>query len=118
MGAALLLLSWVLLGIDRPPGLGDVTDVRHWSYPDYTRVVVELDRPVSIKTEVRHLPANPEASRPERLYLDLDTRHVKLRAGDGYASLGHGMTLSLRRVDPLGTDTSLRGPSGMPGRVV
>ena len=72
MGAALLVLCWALLAIDRPAGLGDVTDVRHWSYPDYTRVVVELDRPVSIKTDVRHLPANPTASRPERLYLDLE----------------------------------------------
>jgi N-acetylmuramoyl-L-alanine amidase len=72
MGAALLLLCWALLGIDRPPGLGDVTDVRHWSYPDYTRVVVELDRPVSIKADVRRLPADAKASRPERLYLDLE----------------------------------------------
>jgi N-acetylmuramoyl-L-alanine amidase len=66
------VLGWALLAIDRPAGLGDVTDVRHWSYPDYTRVVVELDRPVSLKTDVRHLPANPSASRPERLYLDLE----------------------------------------------
>jgi N-acetylmuramoyl-L-alanine amidase len=58
-----------LLGVERPPGLGDVVDVRHWSYPDYTRVVVELDR--SVKTEVRRLAADPAAGRPERLYLDL-----------------------------------------------
>ena len=44
---ALLLLP-VGLGVDRPPGLGDVVDVRHWSYPEYTRVVVEFDRPVEI----------------------------------------------------------------------
>jgi hypothetical protein len=30
--------------IDRPPSLFDVKEVRHWSYPDYTRVVIELDR--------------------------------------------------------------------------
>lgn len=58
-----------LLGVERPPGLGDVMDVRHWSYPNYTRVVVELDR--SVKTEVRRLAADPAAGRPERLYLDL-----------------------------------------------
>jgi len=58
-----------LLGVERPPGLGDVVDVRHWSYADYTRVVVELDR--SVTTEVRRLAADPAAGRPERLYLDL-----------------------------------------------
>ena len=58
-----------LLGVKRPAGLGDVRDVRTWSYPDYTRVVVELSRPV--ETEVIRLAANRSAGRPERLYLDL-----------------------------------------------
>jgi N-acetylmuramoyl-L-alanine amidase len=63
------LAALCLLGVERPPGLGDVVEVRHWSYPNYTRVVVELDR--SVKTEVRRLAADPAAGRPERLYLDL-----------------------------------------------
>ena len=65
-----LLCSPVLLGAERPTGLGDVRDVRMWSYPDYTRVVVELTRPVS--PEVQRLPADSSAGRPERLYMDLD----------------------------------------------
>ncbi len=65
----LFVLGLALLGVKRPAGLGDVIEVRHWSYPDYTRVVVELDR--SVHTEVRRLPADPAANRPERLYLDL-----------------------------------------------
>ncbi len=65
----LLVLGLALLGVKRPAGLGDVIEVRYWSYPDYTRVVVELDRPV--RTEVRRLEADPAAKRPERLYLDL-----------------------------------------------
>jgi N-acetylmuramoyl-L-alanine amidase len=68
--ALLAFLALSLLGAERPPGLGDVVEVRHWSYPDYTRVVVELSRPV--RTEVRRLAADPEAGRPERLYLDLE----------------------------------------------
>ncbi len=48
---------------------GHVTDVRHWSYADYTRVVVELE--ALVPTEVRRLPADPGTERPERLYLDL-----------------------------------------------
>lgn len=66
---ALALLVPALLGLTRPRGLGDVTDVRHWSYGNYTRVVVELSR--EVRTEVRRLPADRRAGRPERLYLDL-----------------------------------------------
>ena len=42
------------MGVSRPGGMADVLAVRHWSYPDYTRVVVELSRPVETE-EVRHL---------------------------------------------------------------
>jgi N-acetylmuramoyl-L-alanine amidase len=76
---ALAVCALGLLGVERPPGLGDVTAVRHWSYPEYTRVVIELDRPVD--ADVRRLPADPGAGRPERLYLDLDGVWV----GRGYA---------------------------------
>jgi N-acetylmuramoyl-L-alanine amidase len=66
---ALLLVSAAAMGVSRPGGLADVLEVRHWSYPDYTRVVVELSRPV--ETEVRHLGPDPSAKKSERLYLDL-----------------------------------------------
>lgn len=68
----LLLLLPLLLGAQRPAGLGNVTEVRHWSYPDYTRVVVELDRPVTIKNGVKRLPAEAKSGRPERLYVDVE----------------------------------------------
>ena len=64
------LALW-LAGVERPPGLTDVTEVRHWSYPDYTRVVIELDREVEIKSPPRRLKADARAGRPERLYVDL-----------------------------------------------
>ncbi len=67
----LALVLPCLLAVERPAGLGDVVEVRHWSYDDYTRVVVELDRPVEIKADVKRLPANERADRPERIYLDL-----------------------------------------------
>lgn len=47
--------------------------------------------------------------RLERALVDADLGAVRLRAGDYYARVGRGMALSLRRVDPLGTDTTLRG---------
>lgn len=69
LALSLVLLLPALLGVTRPKGLGDVTDVRTWSHPDYTRVVIELTHPV--ETEVKRLTADPEAGRPDRLYLDL-----------------------------------------------
>lgn len=88
--AALVVLSTGLLGTARPKGLGDVKDVRTWSYPDYTRVVVEVTRPLDLTEEaVVRLPADSRAERPERLYVDVPgvwvgTRYVKgLKVGDG-----------------------------------
>lgn len=80
----------ILLGVERPPGLADVADVRHWSYDEYTRVVVELTSPV--ETHVERLPADPRAQRPERLYFDLPGVWVGRRyaeplpVGDGLLS--------------------------------
>jgi N-acetylmuramoyl-L-alanine amidase len=68
-GVLLAALLPLLVGVKRPPGLGDVADVRYWSYADYTRVVIELDR--IIGTEVKQLPPDPVNGRPARLYLDL-----------------------------------------------
>jgi N-acetylmuramoyl-L-alanine amidase len=60
----------MLLAVKRPAGLGDVADVRTWSHDDYTRVVVEMTRPVG-EIDVKRLTANRKAGRPDRLYLDL-----------------------------------------------
>ncbi len=86
---ALCLAALACLGVDRPPGLGDVVEVRHWSYKDYTRVVVELDGPPRGELEVKRLAANPAAKRPERLYLDLSgvwvgrNYEARIEVGDG-----------------------------------
>lgn len=75
---AVLVAALACLGPERPPGLGDVVDVRHWSYDDYTRIVIELDR--HAHTEGRRLPA--QAGRPERLYFDLPGIWVGKRFGE------------------------------------
>jgi N-acetylmuramoyl-L-alanine amidase len=90
--AALLVF---LLGAARPRDLGEVVEVRHWSYPDYTRVVVELDRPVRIKTEVQRLPADRSAKRPERLYLELAGVWVG-RAFESGMPVGDGLLEGVR----------------------
>jgi N-acetylmuramoyl-L-alanine amidase len=90
---ALAPLALCLLGVERPKGLGDVVDVRHWSYPDYTRVVVEFSKPVT--SAVRHLPADGEAKRPERLYLDVEGVWVGRRYLDGLP-VGDGLLQAVR----------------------
>ncbi|MCG8592658.1 MAG: N-acetylmuramoyl-L-alanine amidase [Proteobacteria bacterium] len=91
--ALLLLLAVGLMGVKRPPGLGDVREVRTWSYPEYTRVVVELTR--EVEPEVRRLAADRGAARPERLYLDLDGIWVGRRFDDGIA-VGDGLLEGVR----------------------
>ena len=66
-----LLLVLTLMGATSPRRMGEVVDVRHWSYANYTRVVIQLDRPVKIQSAIERLPADPSAGRPERLYMDV-----------------------------------------------
>jgi N-acetylmuramoyl-L-alanine amidase len=94
-------LALTQLGVTRPEGLGDVVEVRHWSYPDFTRVVVQVDRPV--ESEVRHLAADPAAGRPERLYLDLEGVWVGRRF-EGGLPVGDGLLRAVR----LGQNTLSR----------
>lgn len=89
----LLLLLPALLGAGRGPGMGDVSDVRTWSYPDYTRVVVELTQPVEV--EVLRLAADAAAAKPERLYLDLPNIWVGRRFDAGI-SVGDGLLSAVR----------------------
>ena len=89
----LLLATPTLLGVTRPAGLGDVTAVRHWSYDDYTRVVIELDR--SVTTEVIRLQSDAGAGRPERLYLDLPGIWVGRSFSDGLP-IGDGLLKGIR----------------------
>jgi N-acetylmuramoyl-L-alanine amidase len=94
----------VLLGIDRPPGLSDVTEVRHWSYPTFTRVVVELTRPVT--TTVKRLGADRSGRKPERLYLDLPRVWVGLRYKDPIP-VGDGLLEGIRLGQNTRTTTRL-----------
>lgn len=51
------------------PSLAHVTELRHWSTPTYTRVVVNLDRSVPYTTNL--LKKDSRAGKPRRLYMDL-----------------------------------------------
>jgi N-acetylmuramoyl-L-alanine amidase len=101
LALALLVLVPGLLGLERPPGLGDVTDVRHWSYDGYTRVVVETT--TEVHTSVERLPADPRAERPERLYVDLPGVWIGLRYSEPIP-VGDGLLQAVR----LGQNTRRR----------
>jgi N-acetylmuramoyl-L-alanine amidase len=62
----LTALAAASLGADRE---SDVRAIRHWSYPDFTRVAIELTRPTQARID--RLGADHQSGRPERLYLDL-----------------------------------------------
>jgi N-acetylmuramoyl-L-alanine amidase len=55
-----------------PPASGParVTDIRYWSAPDYTRVVIHVDGQVPYTS--RLLRADPGLKTPPRLYIDID----------------------------------------------
>jgi N-acetylmuramoyl-L-alanine amidase len=61
-------------GLPSAPGLTKVKDIRHWSTPNYTRVVIDLERAVEYETHL--LKADPDHSKPRRLYMDLKGAYV------------------------------------------
>ena len=97
----LILATPLLLAVERPKGLGDVDDVRTWSHPDYTRVVVELSR--GVDAEVVRLGADERTGRPDRLYVDLDGIWVGRDFEDGIP-VRDGLLQNLR----LGQNTLTR----------
>ncbi len=52
-------------------GLSSVKDIRYWSNPDYTRVVIYVDEQVSYKEH--RLRRDPSIKKPGRLYIDIDS---------------------------------------------
>ena len=62
---------------DTPPSSGEfitVKNIRHWSTPSYTRVVIDLDKPVDYSDHL--LKKDPDLKKPRRLYLDLKNSRV------------------------------------------
>ena len=57
-----------------------IHNIRYWSDADYTRVVIDSDRAVTIKKGF--LPANRKAGLPKRLYLDLEPAYKALTLKD------------------------------------
>jgi N-acetylmuramoyl-L-alanine amidase len=85
--ALLSLCACALLGVTRPDGLGDVVGVEHWSYPTFSRVVIQISEPAT--PVVGEAPADPGADKPARLFFDVPGMWAgkrfaePIRIGDG-----------------------------------
>lgn len=55
-------------------GLVPIKDIRHWSTPTYTRVVIDLERSIEYSSHL--LKEDPTNKKPRRLYLDLENSFV------------------------------------------
>ena len=60
--------------LSKAPGLTQVQQIRHWSTPNYTRVVIDLERAVAFQANL--LDENKDHKKPGRLYLDLKGAYV------------------------------------------
>ncbi|HEY1692874.1 MAG TPA: DUF6029 family protein [Polyangiaceae bacterium] len=67
-------------------------------YPAYA-TIVRADDPSRFR----------DAVYPAKLWATYATRTVEVTAGDSYVQFGRGLTLSMRKVDELGIDTTVRG---------
>jgi hypothetical protein len=66
---------------------------------NYTLTSVQLDDESRFKNSIY----------PAKLWATYSAPGVEVTAGDAYAQFGRGLTLSLRKVDELGIDTTVRG---------
>ncbi len=51
-----------------------INDLRHWSTPTYTRVVIDLEYPVKYKKHL--LKKDPDLRKPRRLFVDLENTWI------------------------------------------
>ncbi len=70
-----------------------VKEIRHWSTPNYTRVVIDLDQPVKYTSHL--LDADPGNKKPRRLYVDLKNARVP-ESIDSVISIKDGLLQSAR----------------------
>jgi N-acetylmuramoyl-L-alanine amidase len=57
-----------------PGGPVTVTNLRHWSNPNYTRVVVDVDKETTYNHHL--LKKDPSINKPQRLYVDLSNSRL------------------------------------------
>lgn len=98
-----------------------------WYYPNPTRIALDMvdarDRPLppTATDDPTYFRQNLQAggedlsnrylhwTYPAKYYLGYSNRDVELTLGDFYAQLGRGFVLSVRKLDELASDTTIRG---------
>lgn len=97
----------VMIAVSFPPGAHGrtpdraiVTEMRHWSNPDYSRIAVSVSREVTF--EYHNLPRSKDGSLPPRLYIDITGAH--LASGVKDLNIGDGL-LKTARIGQYRPDT-------------
>ncbi len=75
-----------------PAALAVVSEMRHWSNPDYTRVAVTLNREATF--EYHHIPGSRDGSISPRLYIDISGAHLAKGVKD--INIGDGLMKTAR----------------------
>lgn len=86
----------------------------YYPRPELTGPEVVVVRCREVELRGRYLntltfPGAPGGHLPEKLWAGYNGRVVEVTVGDAYAHFGRGLTLSLRKTDELGLDTTQRG---------
>ena len=74
-------------------GLARVTDIRHWSAQDYTRIVIDVNEQVQYSSHL--LRRDPSLGKPPRLYIDLQNSTLDSSFA-GAIPIGDGLLRKVR----------------------
>jgi N-acetylmuramoyl-L-alanine amidase len=74
-------------------GLARVTDIRHWSAQDYTRIVIDVNAQVEYASHL--LRRDPSLGKPPRLYIDLESSTLD-SSFSGAIPIGDGLLRKVR----------------------
>jgi N-acetylmuramoyl-L-alanine amidase len=85
----------LVVGSDTSPkgGLARVTDIRHWSAQDYTRIVIDVNGQVEYTSHL--LRRDPSLGKPPRLYIDLENSTLD-SSFSGAIPIGDGLLRKVR----------------------
>ena len=85
----------LVAGLETSPkgGLARVTDIRHWSAQDYTRIVIDVDGQVEYTSHL--LRRDPSLGKPPRLYIDLQNSTLD-SSFSGAIPIGDGLLRKVR----------------------
>lgn len=82
--AVALMALWAATGVHAQgsadwTSLAVIQEVKHWTYSNYTRVVVYADRRIEFQTQ--ELPADPAHQKPPRIYVDFKGARIAPSVG-------------------------------------